>query len=556
MSILGKKWLLLNENKKESLFNKLLRNRGVSDPEDFLNPDFEKGLHDPYLLKDMEKAVSRLEHAIENNQKILIVGDYDVDGISATALLLDYLLKVAKTDVSYRLPSRLDEGYGLNMGMVEEAKKAGVSLLITVDNGISSFVEIKELQAAGIDVIVTDHHALPEQLPPAYAIIHSLYSKQYPFKELSGVAVAYKLLQALVKKSLEEKEAEAYLKWALDLVALGTVADCVPLKGENRVLTKFGLKVLEQTKRAGLKALFDLSRYREDTCSTETIAFYLAPRLNAAGRLESANLSVELLLTDDPKQASEIAKKLENLNKERQELTEKLISLAERGLRGLDKKIIVSKHPKFHAGVVGLVAGRLAEKYNLPAVVLEEGKELLTASCRSPEGFNIVEAISRHADLLDRFGGHAQAAGFTVLPKNFKELQKSLEEFAVEILAEKDLRAQIRIDSELGEEELNFELVKSLNALEPFGMGNEQPIFLIRDLNILRIQSVGLKGKHLKLSVSKNGKNLSVIGFKLGDKKAHLSPGMQVDLVGHLEINQWNGESSLQIKLLDFAVKG
>ncbi|MDD4351418.1 MAG: single-stranded-DNA-specific exonuclease RecJ [Candidatus Gracilibacteria bacterium] len=555
MSILGKKWIVLDQKPGKSLLESLLLSRGIQDQKTFLEPNFERDLHDPALLKDMDRAVTRIKSALEKKEKIVVVGDYDMDGISATALLVDFLSNKLGANVTYRLPNRLTEGYGLNQEMVNEAIKGNIQLVITVDNGISCVTEIASLKAAGIDTIITDHHAIPASLPPGFAIIHPLVSPNYPFKELSGVGVAYKLVQALAHDLLSKEAAESHLKWALDLVALGTVADCMTLQGENRVLTKFGLQVLAKTKRKGLQALLELSNQNGYAMNVETISFRIAPRLNAAGRLKDASLAVELLLCEDEKKALEIASALEKLNSERQVLTEKLCSVAEQQLGDLAHcKIIIAKHPEFHAGVVGLVAGRLAEKYALPTIILEEGNELFTASCRSPEGFNMINAITSQALLLDRFGGHAQAAGFTVLPENFADLKQKLEALADSLLADKDLTSALQIDAELNPADLSLDIARELEDLAPFGIGNPKPLFLLKNLELLRVKSVG-DGKHLKLNLRQDSKSLDGIGFRLGDHALSLGSGMRVDVVGHLEQNHWNGNTSLQLQILDLAVR-
>lgn len=553
MSLRQGKWRLLNNDSKLDLEARLLLNRGVSDRQKFLQPDFATGLYDPYLLPDIPKALERIRKALNEHEKVLVIGDYDMDGISATVLLLDFFPKIG-LEVAYRLPDRLNEGYGLNQQMVVEAKEQNFKLVVTVDNGISALGEIQALQEAGIDVILTDHHAIPAVVPPAFAIIHTALAPEYPFKDLSGVGIAYKLVQALARSFLPAEEAESYLRDVLDLVALGTVADCVNLQDENRVLVKHGLEVLAQTKRVGLQALL---RQAEITppLSSETIGYRLAPRLNAAGRLKAANLSVELLLAKDPSRAEAQALDLEKLNKERQELTEKLIALAEQGLDQKEHKIIIAKHPDFHAGVVGLVAGRLCEKYALPVVILEEAQDLLTASCRSPEWFNIIEAVTTQAELLERFGGHKQAAGFTMKPENFSELKERLEKLYQELCGEQEFLQELLIDSELQVAELRPETVTLLKAFEPYGIGNLRPSFLLRDFVIQEARSVGSTGQHLKLKLKKDNKFLDTIGFRLGQHALKLSPGSLVDVVGYLELNEWNGKVSLQLNLIDLEIK-
>lgn len=553
MSLLGKKWIVRDEQRQRPLVESLLRNRGIEDRDRFLKPDWNRDLHDPYLMEDMQKVVDRLRVCRHRDELVMVVGDYDIDGISGTALLYEALQKLGIRVIA-RIPHRIRDGYGLNLNIVLEAQKAGVGVIITVDNGISCAAEVDAARSCNIDVIITDHHTIPEIYPyNAYAILHPKKPGTiYPFHDLAGVGVAFKLVSALAAEFFPD-EAEVYLKWCLDLVVLGTVADCSDLKGENRTLTKFGLKVLMQTRRIGLRELLKISGQDLSRMSTETIGFRIAPRLNAAGRLDDATVSLQLLLTNDEREARLLAEKLHILNQKRQKITGVMMEIAEAQLASrLDReKILIAKDTSFHAGVVGLVAGKLAEKYNRPVIILEDRGDLLTASARSIASFNILHAILKQKHLLSRFGGHAQAAGFSMKPENYEEFRHNMEESVRADLSDEQMRPVINIDCAVEEHEVCRDTIGFLRRLEPFGIGNERPTFLLKGTRLVDVKRVGSDSSHLRLTLQRNGHHMQAIGFHMGKFMDELSRDLGLDIVFHLAENDWQGVRSIQLEMMD-----
>jgi len=583
---MNKKWILASSVPTEVLRNfreydpvisQLLWNRGIISQKGiksgrqeeliahFLNPDFSKGLGDPLLFRDMEKAVSRIQKAIESNEKIAIWGDYDVDGTCATALLVETFKFLGK-EVFYYIPHREDEGYGLNQGGIEELAKKGTTLIVTVDCGSKSFREIDEAKKLGIDVVITDHHLPDEKSPKAAAFINPKQKGcKYPFKDLSGVGVAYKLAQAILGQRVESGElrredGEGFLKWQLDLVALGTIADIMPVLGENRVLVHYGLIVLSKTKRAGLQELFKISKLDPRDVSTYKIGFILGPRLNAAGRMESAKKSLELLLETNPKIARKIAMELDDLNKKRQELQEKLtkearsIVLEEAG----DQKIIVLAKENWPSGVLGLIASKLTDEFGKPSLVASKYENEWKGSARSISNFNIVEALESVSKYLVRFGGHQGAAGFGVKLSKISEFKREIEKKANKKIKDADLGKEILVDLEIDLENLTQELYAKIQEFEPFGLGNREPVFLAKNLEVTTIKLVGQNANHLKLGLRclNSGKNYSAIGFGLVRENGHLQHGDKIDVVFSPTLNEWNGSRNIELRIIDLkAVK-
>lgn len=564
--------------------------------------------HDPFLFPDMEKAVDRLQRAIKAGERVVVFGDYDVDGISGTAILV-HALRELGGEVSYRLPDRQD-GYGLRPVWVEKLKAIGISVLITVDCGISNATEIEALQNAGIDVIVTDHHALPMApaenanaaaylFPKAFAILHPrLPNSPYPFHELSGSGMAYKLAMGLFDR-LETRGLRpadfahsSRLRYA-DLASLGTVADCVPLIGENRWIVKTGLTQMRRTEWVGLAALLktagvDLpplvssvppTDYRPQTTdfTADLIGFRIGPRLNASGRLETPYFSLQLLLNEDGK-SNELAEKLETMNNSRKTLMNRALEQAEadvarRGL--LDKKILIAWSAEWPAGIIGLLAGRLAEKYNRPTIIMEERGTELVGSCRSPEHFNIVEALQAHPHHFSSFGGHAAAAGFTLPTGNLARFLDDFEAYAHGQLPNGDARIpdhmltpQLTIAAEVSLSDLTLDLARRLAALEPYGVGNERPCFLLRNVKPVDLQTVGREQSHVRFMVTANSAShaplpplqtaLPAIAFRFGDHFKTLQTAIHqnqqsLDVVFELERDMWNGRERIQLKVVDMA---
>ena len=513
---------------------------------------------DPFLMTGMELAVARIVHAIKEKESVAVYGDYDVDGVTATALLVETIQALDGNARPY-IPKRADEGYGLNPKALDLLKAEGVGLVITVDSGIRSPAEVSYACSIGLDLIVSDHHQPAEgELPPALAVINPKQAgDQYPDKDLAGVGVAYKIAQALLSR-IEKPANDFQLEDLLDLVALGTVADLVPLVGENRVLVRQGLQKIRETKRQGLfslAAVADLSLVRTTALS---IGFILGPRLNAAGRMESAKAAYELLTTKDVKQAGELAQQLNIQNRQRQEFTRKIQEQAEAMVQAdePDSPLLFAVSPEFNSGVVGLAAARLVETYYRPAVVgqvfQEEG--MTRCSCRSIPEFQITEALDQCKDLLVRYGGHAAAAGFTVSNDNLETLKNRLKALATERLGSKDLRQTLIADAEVPLSNLHSDLISNLNYLQPTGYGNPEAVFVTRNVRISSSRAVGTEGKHLKLAVTDGHITFDAIGFRLGHLQSELPPN--VDLIYTFETNEFNGRTSLQLNLKDIKPAG
>ena len=510
---------------------------------------------DPFQLIGMGPAVDRIRYAIEHSEPIAIYGDYDVDGVTATALLVQALEGLG-ADVRGYIPNRFDEGYGLNKDALDSLKADGVKLVITVDCGIRSPDEALHARTIGLDLIISDHHH-PDglNLPPALAVINpKQHGDPYPDKELAGVGIAYKIAEAL----FSFYPSSSYnLQSLLDLVALGTVADLAPLVGENRVLVRRGLKQIRETKRQGLFSLAGVAQIKLDKIKAGDIGFMLGPRLNASGRLESALASFELLTTTDFMRAGQLAQQLDVQNRQRQTITKTMQAQAEAIALGEDPDafLFFAAHEEFNPGVVGLTASRLTEVYYRPAVVAAKGPEETRGSCRSIPEFHITDALDQCKDLLVRHGGHAAAAGFTVRNENLPELVSRLKSLAKDQLEGKDLRQTLTADMEVALEELNFDVLKHLAYVEPTGYGNPDAVFVARDVKVRSARTVGAEGRHLKLSLEDSrGAAYDSIGFRLGGLQASLPP--RLDVMFTLEANEWNGRTSLQLNLKDVKAAG
>jgi len=511
---------------------------------------------DPFQMTGMQATVDRVMHALEHEEPIAIYGDYDVDGVTATALLVQALEGFGANVRGY-IPNRFEEGYGLNKDALDSLKADGVKLVITVDCGIRSPDEALHAQTIGLDLIVSDHHHPDgENLPPALAVINpKQYGDVYPDKDLAGVGIAYKIAEALYQA---QKTPPAFqLTDLLDLVALGTVADLAPLVGENRVLVRKGLKQIRETKRQGLFSLAGVAQVKLDKITSGNIGFMLGPRLNASGRLESALASFELLTTNDFMRAGQLAQQLDVQNKQRQTITKSMQTMAEALAIGEDPKafLLFAAHEEFNPGVVGLTASRLTESYYRPSVVAAKGSEETRGSCRSIPEFHITDALDQCKDLLVRHGGHAAAAGFTVKNENLSEFVTRLKDIARQQLEGKDLRQTLTADMELALEETYFEVLKHLGYLDPTGYGNPDAVFVARDVKVKSSRTVGAEGRHLKLTLEDSrGATYDAIGFRMGDIQKSLPP--RVDLMYTLEANEWNGKTSLQLNLKDVKATG
>jgi len=548
----------------------VLYNRGQDTPQKaraFLDGG-DDALHNPFALHGMAQAVQRIRRAIRGGEQIVVYGDFDADGVTSTALLVQALQALGARVEPY-IPHRVDEGYGLNFEALRTLHRQGTSLVVTVDCGIRSVEEVAYGRRLGLDLIVTDHHSVGEALPPAVAVIDPKIDTRrrleegrtngYPEDMLAGVGVAYKLAQALfsVAQSQDRRPPPLRLDDLLDLVALGTVADLVPLdRLENRELVRRGLHVLNRAQRPGVYELMEVAGVRPEQCNATSIGFMLGPRINAAGRLDSAMIAYELLSTQDMARASELAQQLQALNVERQELTLQAVEVAREQAfdSSQDLPLIFATSSGFRPGIVGLVAGRLCEEFYRPAVVVQQGETESRGSCRSIDEFDITDALDECADLLVRHGGHAQAAGFTVLNENLPRLRERLMQLAAERLDGEDLRPLLDIDAEVPFDQLSEALADELRRLEPTGAGNNAPLFVTRGVRVVEARRVGQEGKHLRLRLSNGVQSLDGIAFKFGDWAERLEGTM--DIVYHLEINEWNGRRRPQLNIQDLRPAG
>ena len=541
------------------ILKQILFNRGLANYEDaraFMRamPSFDTN---PFQLTGMETTADRILYAIHHNEPIAVYGDYDVDGVTATALLVDALNGLGANVRSY-IPNRFDEGYGLNKDALDTLKAEGVKLVITVDCGIRSPDEADHARTIGLDLVISDHHHPDgENLPPAFAVINpKQHGDMYPDKYLAGVGIAYKIAEALLQK-LNGQVYNVKLIDLLDLVALGTVADLAPLVGENRFLVRKGLRQLRETKRQGIFSLANVAEIQLGKVTAGNIGFMLGPRLNASGRLESALASLELLTTTDFMRAGQLAQQLDVQNRQRQGLTKSTQEQAEQIAMSEDKEgfLLFAAHENFNAGVVGLAASRLTEMYYRPAVVASKGAEETRGSCRSIPEFHITDALDLCKDLLVRHGGHAAAAGFTVRNENLPEFVTRLKEIAKERLSGKDLRHSLAADMEVSLPQLNMEVLDHLEYLEPTGYGNPSAVFVSRDVKVKSFRPVGSEGRHLKLSLDDEcGGYFDCIGFRMGSMHTSLTP--RVDVMYQLELNEFNGRKSLQLNLKDVKPAG
>lgn len=550
----------VGSNKISEVLTGLLRKRGIIEAkaqESFLFPDYVRDVHDPFSFVQMEKVVARIDLAKQCKEKIFIFGDYDADGITSSAILREVLLLLG-VEVEVYIPDKKTEGYSMNIKAVEFFARQGAKLIITVDCGITSIKEVQRAKELGMDVIITDHHHVPEILPEAYAIINPhMKDSGYPFAELAGVGVTFKVVQALFAKLLPEQKQQE--KWMLDLVAIGTVADCVPLVDENRVLVKYGLVVLGKTRRAGLKELFKVGRMvidEQNMPDARKISFQIAPRINAAGRIDHANLAYNLVIEQDPVLARDFALELEDTNTRRQKMTEivsnEIKTLAENMFK--EKKFIFALGENFPVGVVGLVAGKIASQFNKPTIVLQKGATESVGSLRSIPQVNIIEAVEKCAHLLKRFGGHAQAAGLTVSNEKLDDFYKALDAVIEQELVGKDLSLEIEVDAKLNSADIDFLLVDELEKMRPFGEGNAEPVFLLEKMKVHEMRIVGNGSKHAKILLQpRDGspKLLDAISFNAKEETLHLKVGEEVDVLFSLQSDEWNGNKKIQLNLID-----
>lgn len=530
----------------------ILKNRGINNKDDaeiFINPSLEY-LRDPFLMKDVKKAVERIEHAIEKNQNIWVYGDYDVDGVSSTSILCIYFDSIGYP-VKYYIPNRLEEGYGINEDAIRLLKDQGCDLIISVDCGITSVKEVDTANELGIDVIITDHHEVQEQIPNAYAVINPKQEDcNYPFDMLCGCGVAFKLIQALTP----EEEFENSMYDYLEVVTLATICDIVPLVDENRIIVKNGLKLMKEGRNLGLKELINVCGIDNDKIGSSHVGFSIGPRINASGRLGYSYLGVELFTTKSKQEAIEIANLLEEKNNERQMIEAKMYHEAEEIINNNDRyindKVLVIANKGWQHGVIGIVASKLTEKYYKPTILLtiEDGEA--TGSARSIKGFSIFDTLVKCSDLLGRFGGHEQAAGLSMNEENIEELRNRVNEIADYNLTDEDMIENISVEFELNEKSIDFNLIEELHSLEPFGMSNPSPRFIIRDMEIRGIFRLGKEKNHLKLNLEKD-KIYECIGFNMAYLSENYDVGDKVDVLFQLDENNYMGNRKIQFLLKD-----
>jgi len=527
----------------------VLVNRGMRDIasiKNFLCPSLER-LHDPFLLPDMDKAVDRVEAAIRNNETVFIHGDYDADGITSTALLVSALRKL-KLKTFYHIPNRVKEGYGISKTGIEKAKACGAGLIITADCGISSEGEISTALSAGIDVIVTDHHEPPDKLPTASAVVDPhRKDSDYPFRYLAGVGVAFKLIQALAQHT-GQGTPNIDVKEYLDLVAMGTIADSVPLTDENRIFVIFGLSEMNNSScRTGIKALKKAAAI-EKCLTSGHISFAIVPRINAAGRLDDAGEVVELFLTQDYEKASAMAALLDQQNRKRQKIEGEVLKSALDMItpHQLDRAIVLSSRD-WHPGVIGIVASRIVDMYYRPVFLFSVKDSIAKGSARSIHPFHLYDAITECSDLLLGFGGHRQAAGLRMTVDNLQAFKKQMNGIVEKILHADDMIPTLEIDASVNFSDLNFDLVKELCLLEPFGDSNREPVFGSKNVEIVNHKIVG--SRHLKMFLKQNKINLDTIGFGMADKLGKVGNVSALDVAFIPSINEWNGSKNLQLTL-------
>ncbi len=531
------------------LVAQLLFNRGLIDPtqiESFLTAD-ARLVGDPLLLPDMHQAVARIYQALLRGENIAVYGDFDTDGVTATTLLVNGLTSLGAKVTPY-IPHRMTEGYGLNHTALEKLHQQGISLVISVDCGITAVSEVKRAKRLGLDIIITDHHTPLETIPAATAIIDPKRTDSaYPFTELSGAGVALKLLQALFTGTGKETQLEGLL----DLAALGTVADMAPLLGENRYLVRQGLKRINSAPRLGVREMLTQAGLATGSLDAETISWVLAPRLNAAGRLAHAMTSYKLLTTDSPLEARNLAMWLEEKNTERQQLTSRVFTQAREQVLGQPlSPLLIAADREFPAGICGLVASRLVEEFYRPTLVIKTGDEISSGSARSIAEFNIIRALDRCRHLLTRYGGHSQAAGFSLLTRNLAHLEDALLQLATTELAGVELQPRLDIDAEVKLPQLRGDTYSLLQKLAPFGTGNPLPTFLSSGVKTVDCRTMGNGGAHLRLKVKQEGVVWNAVSFGLGECLPEITPTL--DIVYNLEIDRWNGQESLRLNVVDF----
>ncbi len=562
-------WKIWNEtdcevNKKvgelSKVIKKLLCQKGLKTKEEiefFLNPDYETGINDPFLFKDMKKLVFRIGEVLKNNEKVGIFGDHDVDGITSSTILADGLEELGIETYVY-IPDKHTEGHGINEKAIEEFKASGVTLMITVDCGTNDVEKVEYAKKKDIDVIITDHHLPLDVLPDAIAIINpNIKGCTYPFKGLCGAGVAFKVLQALYREFIPQKSES--LKWMLDIVAIGTVSDCMPLIDENRVFVKYGLLVLSKTKRIGLQKMIDIGNINISTEKSPTssiIGFQIGPRINAAGRMAHARDAFDLLREDDYQKAEILAIDLENKNNKRRELTDKLIREIEKKVKENfeDKQFIFISGENYPIGIVGIIAGRIANKFGKPTGIFQKNDDLSKGSFRSAGEINIVEVLEESSMYLEKYGGHKAAAGAVIKNKNISNFINLASNIVAKKTNNKKLESKIIADLKINLNDISIELADKIEKFEPFGEGNKEPIFWIDNLIILEARAIGNNKKHLKLTVKEvnSAKSIDVIGFGFGNDLKEIKNQSIIKIMANIQKNEWNGNCTAQLNMISW----
>lgn len=553
------------------ILSELLIQRGIDNTENaelFLNKELTN-FHSPFLMNDIEKGALLLIDAIKNNKSILIWGDYDVDGVTSVTVLLKYIRSIGGT-CEYYIPKRDDDGYGLNDRIISKYIDSGVDLLITVDSGITAINEIKNAKERGLTVIVTDHHECRDELPCADAVINpKRHDCQYPYKELAGVGVVFKFIcgvEMLYRSCSHIQAVTKLIKLYSEFIAIGTIADVMPLTDENRLIVSRGLTAIENTKNKGLAALSEKSGIettstKKKKVTSSTVGFVLAPRINAAGRMYTSEIAVELFMTESYEQAAILAEKLSEINKERQMLENDSVISALKKIEqqcNLDSdKIIVLSDDEWHHGIIGIVSSRITERYNLPSVLISFKNEIVGSdpeigkgSARSIKGMNLVKALASCSDLLQKFGGHELAAGLSIKRSDLEEFKKRINEYAKKAFENVNLSKTLEIDCEIAPELISLKSASELSCLEPFGLANPVPIFASLDMKICSVISIG-DGKHTKLTLEKNGNNFTALMFGTPASTFSYIVGDMVDVAFNLDINTFKNQQSIQMIVRD-----
>lgn len=528
---------------------KILNARNITDMpsvKKYFSDEYEEG-YDPFLMHDMQKAVDRINEAIENEEKILVYGDYDADGITSTVLLVETLISMGANVSSY-IPNRFEEGYGPNKEAFTKIINSGITLIITVDNGIAGVEEVDLANELGCDVIVTDHHKIQDTIPNAYAIIHPEHPEgNYPFKKLAGVGVAFKLAHALL---------EIFPDFLLDLVAIGTIADMVSITDENRIFVKQGLELINEDPRIGLKMLLELSGI-DTKIDEQTVGFYIAPKLNSIGRMDSAKLGLSFLMAEDPVTARVLAEQIEQYNIQRKQVTEEIVKDVISKIENSDKKQknVIMVSGEYHEGVLGIVASNIVEKYQRPVFIMNEKDGILKGSARSIFDFNIYVAMNKISDLFVAFGGHTLAAGFSFEQDNFEKIEEFLDNEFEEFKQNNDLKANKNIDIVTSLEDISYQFLNSLDALKPYGMDFEKPTVLIENAMVLNKAYFGSEKQYLRLTIADEVGNLDCITFKDSVTFDKVEKNDIIDLLCNIDKNNFNGRTKLQAHIIDIHIK-